>query len=104
MSEHPDHVYHITPFKTYIMVFLALIVLTVLTVWVAQVDFGAFNALVAFGIATVKALLVVMWFMHLKFDNNMNRAVLGVALFFLFLLYLIVAIDIATREDLQNVM
>lgn len=91
------HVYHITPFKTYIKVFAVLLFLTAITVWVATVDFGALNALIAFGIATAKAALVIFYFMHMKYDTVVNRIVLGSGFVLLFLLFLFCAIDIATR-------
>ena len=59
-----DH--HIVPFSTYMKVLSILLFLTVLTVLVAQIDFGFFNILIAMGIATVKAVLVLLFFMHLK--------------------------------------
>lgn len=101
MSENQD-VYHITPFRTYIRVFLILVVLTVLTVAVAQVDFGPLNALIAFAIATVKALYVMGYFMHLKFDSIANRVIVGTSLFFLFVLFAICAIDFATRIPVES--
>ena len=71
---HNEDVYHVTPFSTYIRVFLILVVLTVLTVAVAQVDFGALNTLIAYGIATVKAFLVMAYFMHLKFPASSHAS------------------------------
>lgn len=92
-----DSAHHIIPFGTYIKVFAALIVLTVVTVLVAQVDFGAFNAVVAFGIATVKAVLVLGYFMHLKYDDKMNRVIFLSALFFLVVLWFFCILDEVTR-------
>ena len=91
------HEHHLMSFKTHMNVFWALIVLTVLTVWAAQFDFGALGPVVAFGIATVKALLVMGWFMHLKYDGMINRIIMGSGFFFLALLFVISVIDIYTR-------
>lgn len=88
---------HVTPFSTYAKVAAALFALTILTVVAHQMHLGAFAAPVAFLIATVKATLVMLWFMHLKDDNYTNRVIFGSAFFFLFLLYLFCATDIATR-------
>lgn len=85
------------PFDVYIKVFLALIVLTVITVLAAQVDFGALNAVVAFGIASVKAGLVLAIFMHLKYDNLLNRVIIGSSVFFLIVLYFFCIVDEVTR-------
>ncbi len=54
-------------------IFLALLVLTGITVGVAYVDLGELNLFVALGIATVKAMLVAWFFMHLSHDTGFNR-------------------------------
>ncbi len=101
MAQHTGHsegsAHHIIPFDTYLKVFGALIVLTVVTVGAAQIDFGAFNAIVAFAIATVKATLVLAIFMHLKYDNMMNRVIILSGAFFLIVLYFFCIIDESTR-------
>ena len=61
---------HIQPIGVYAKVLGALLVLTILTVWVAQYDFGHMNAVVALAVASVKALMVAMFFMHLKFEGK----------------------------------
>ena len=96
-GNHGDTSHHIIPFPTYFKVFGALIVLTIITVAAAQVDFGTMNAIVAFGIATVKALLVAGFFMHLKYDDRLNRLVLASAVFFLVVLYFFSILDEYTR-------
>lgn len=60
--------HHIVPLRVYLAIITALFLLTGLTVWVAFQDYGIFNNLVALSIAVVKALLVVMFFMHLKYS------------------------------------
>lgn len=92
-----DSAHHIVPAKTFYNVFAALIVLTVITVLAAQVDFGAFNAFVAFGIATVKAVLVLGYFMHLKYDDKMNRVIFISGVFFLIVFWLFCLVDEVTR-------
>jgi cytochrome c oxidase subunit IV len=89
--------HHIIPLPVYFKVFWGLIALTVLTVAVTRVDFGLFNAIVAFGIATFKAVLVLGFFMHLKYDNMMNRVILLSGFFFLLVLWFFSAIDEVTR-------
>jgi cytochrome c oxidase subunit 4 len=54
----------------YFKILLVLLVLTVITVGVAQVDFGAANIVVAMLVASVKASLVLAFFMHLKYENK----------------------------------
>ena len=70
-TEDPDvGLGHIAPLKVYNLVFTSLLVLTVVTVWVAMYDFGPFNIFVALGIATVKAALVTLYFMHLTYESK----------------------------------
>ena len=89
--------HHIVPFETYIKVFSTLIFLTFVTVAASRIDFGAFNAIVAFGIATVKALFVALIFMHLKYDDKMNRIIILSAFFFLVVLWFFSILDEVTR-------
>lgn len=89
--------HHIIPLKVYLNVAIALYVLTVLTVVFHQMHLGALAAPVAFLIAAVKAALVMLYFMHLKYDNMMNRVNFGSAFFFLLLLFAFSALDIWTR-------
>jgi cytochrome c oxidase subunit 4 len=94
---HGDTEHHVIPLQDYVKVFVALIILTVITVAAAQFDFGTFNDIVAFGIATIKAVLVLAIFMHLKYDNMMNRVIIGSSVFFLIVLYFFCTIDEVTR-------
>jgi len=73
---------HVVPFKVLAAVWLTLLVLTVITVAVAGVDIGSFNLGVAMLIATVKASLVVLYFMHMRYDRPMNAIVFVAALLF----------------------
>jgi cytochrome c oxidase subunit IV len=90
-----DH--HVVPFKTYFNVFATLLVMTVVTVVVAQFNFGAMNTVIAMAIATFKATLVLAFFMHLKYDNLLNRAIFGTGVFFLLVLFAFCLTDIFTR-------
>src|SRR5687767_13482931 len=65
----PHDLGHIVPFKIFLNVFIALLVLTVVTVAVSRVDFGHWNMVVAMFVASIKALLVMCFFMHLKYEN-----------------------------------
>lgn len=89
--------HHVLPFKLYVNVFLSLLVLTVITVWVAQFDFGSLNTLIAMLVATVKATLVALYFMHLKYDDKMNTVCLLGGVFFLVVMFAFIAIDVYTR-------
>lgn len=63
---------HVSSPKLYVLVFLALMVFTVITVVVAYQDFGVLNDVVALAIAMAKALLVVLFFMHVKYSTRMT--------------------------------
>lgn len=73
---------HIVPPKVLLGVYAGLLVLTIATVAVTGVQFGVFNIWVALGIAVVKAALVVMYFMHLRYDAPFNGMILVIALLF----------------------
>ena len=66
---------HITPRKTYYTIFAALLALTLVTVAVARVDLGPFNTIVALTIAVTKAVLVVLFFMHLRYSTRLTKLV-----------------------------
>lgn len=88
---------HTIGFKTYLNVLILLLILTVITVSVAQLDFGAWNTFIAMFIASVKGALVLLYFMHLKYDDKFYWVVFGSGIFFVILLFLLVKVDIATR-------
>ncbi len=62
---------HIISYKTLFTVLLALLVLTGITVGASYVDMGRFNVWVALGIASLKASLVLLIFMHMKFEGRL---------------------------------
>ncbi|MEZ5992979.1 MAG: cytochrome C oxidase subunit IV family protein [Planctomycetota bacterium] len=68
----PGTIGHVSPVKSLAAVLGTLLVLTVITVAVAQVNLGRMNVVVAIGIACVKASVVAMWFMHLRYDKRFN--------------------------------
>lgn len=92
-----DNGHHILPFKLYLNIFVSLLVLTVITVWVAQFDFGSLNTFIAMAVATVKASLVGMYFMHLKYDDKANTVCLLAGVFFLIVMFAFIAVDVYTR-------
>lgn len=92
-----DHAHHIIPLSVYIQVITILFVLTGVTVLAARFDFGSLNTIIAFAIATVKAVLVLAFFMHLKYDDMMNRVIILTGAFFLIVMYLFCVLDIGTR-------
>jgi cytochrome c oxidase subunit IV len=82
----------------YFAVWIALLIGTGLTVYAATLDLGRFNAAVALGIATAKATLVVLFFMHVwHASERLTKLVVIGALFFLLLLLGLTMTDYATR-------
>lgn len=89
---------HILPKKVYWGVFWALMVLTVITVVVSNFNFGSMNIVIAMFIASIKAGLVAMYFMHLKYENKLLWVYVTFPLFLLALLILGIFIDNPFRD------
>jgi cytochrome c oxidase subunit 4 len=87
-----------SPLKTYFAIWAALLVGTYVTYRVAFLDLGPFNAAVALSIATIKATLVALFFMHVwGSSDKMIKVVVIAALFFLLLLLSLSMADFGTR-------
>jgi len=97
---HPE-VGHVVPLNVLVSVLAALLLLTAATVAVSGRNFGPFNLWVALGIALLKASLVVLFFMHLKYDKPFNAVVLIVSLALVVLFIAIALTD--TRQYEPNV-
>lgn len=97
------HTHHILPLSVYLGVGTALLVLTVITVWVAQYDFGSVNLIVAMIIAAFKASLVALFFMHLKYDNKLYLLAFLSAIFFLSVFIIITMFDTLRRGDIDKI-
>lgn len=92
----PHH--HIVPLRVYFTIITALFLLTGLTVWVAFQDFGIFNNLVALTIAVIKALLVLMFFMHLKYSARILWLYAGAGGVWFIIMIALMLSDYRTRE------
>ena len=90
-----EHV--IVPTRTYYAIFASLMALTAITVGVAFIDLGLMNSVAALSIAVLKASLVVLFFMHLKYSSRMVWVVGGAAIFWLGILLVLILSDYATR-------
>jgi cytochrome c oxidase subunit 4 len=102
-AHHP--IAHVMPPKILLGVFAALIVLTAVTVVAAtpRFDFGSLNLWIAMGIATIKASLVALYFMHLRYDSPFNGLVLVTALLFLALFLGVTLLDVTGYQpDVQS--
>jgi cytochrome c oxidase subunit IV len=89
---------HVISTKLYVTIWIALMCLTVITAGVSFIDLGPFNTIVALSIATFKAILVVLIFMHVKYTSEkLTKTVVISAIFFLFLLLALSMADYTTR-------
>jgi len=106
-GQHDNHEdaqhHHIIPFNIYIKVFSALMCLTILTVFAAQINFGAWNTVIAMLIASIKAGLVLSFFMHLKYDQKIYAVIFGTGLFFLLVLFFFCNLDLMTRLNVDGI-
>lgn len=85
MSDHENAFVHIASVKLLVGVWIALMFGTWLTVSASNVDLGPLNIWIGLGIATGKAALVALYYMHLRWDKPFNTFVFLAAFFFLFL-------------------
>jgi cytochrome c oxidase subunit IV len=93
---------HIVQPRIYIVIFLALMLGTGLTVVAAFHDFpGPLNAVVALTIAVIKATLVVLYFMHVRYSSRLIWLVIGSALFWLAIMFALTISDYWTRTWLS---
>lgn len=92
--------HHIVSSGIYLTSFLVLLVLTVLTVVVAYFNFGGlWNLVIALGIATLKALIVVLWFMHVRYSGRLIQLTIVASLLFFGLLIFGTLMDVWTRNN-----
>ncbi|HKN69446.1 MAG TPA: cytochrome C oxidase subunit IV family protein [Terriglobales bacterium] len=95
-SEHMSE--HISSLGSCLAIWLALLAGTTLTVAAAFIDLGPFNTIVALTIATIKATLVVLFYMHVKYTHEkLTGLVIVSAIFFLFILLALSMADYTTR-------
>jgi cytochrome c oxidase subunit 4 len=92
---------HVVPRKVYFAVFTALIVLTATTTAVAFSDLGPWNTVVALGIAFIKATLVALFFMHVKYSPRLTQITVAGGLFWLVILIALTLSDFMSRGWLK---
>jgi caa(3)-type oxidase subunit IV len=96
MSHQPHS--HESHTKSYVAVWVTLLILTGATVWTASHDYGYLNLVVAMTIATTKGILVCLYFMHLKDDARLNQLVFAMSFVFLAVFVTLTMSDITTRH------
>lgn len=95
--------HHVTPFGVYAKVFGSLICLTITTVAVSYMDFGSMNILIAMLIATMKALLVILFFMGLKYEGQENNVAFFCSFVFLSIFVGLTSSDLFYRTPAEPV-
>jgi cytochrome c oxidase subunit 4 len=99
MDPHGD--FHV-PMSTYVLIFVALMVLLVVTVAAAFVDLGAANMPVAMLIASIKAALVILYFMHVKYSSRLTKVFVAASFLWLAILFVMTFADYISRDWLSN--
>lgn len=93
------HHHHIVPDKVAFTIGATLLFLTGVTIWVAGIDLGAMNFFVAMVVATIKALLVALFFMNLIYDRRENGVIFATAFLFLAIFFVLTSTDLFFRGD-----
>jgi cytochrome c oxidase subunit 4 len=88
---------HVAPKSLYYLIFLALMVGTGLTVLVAKFDLGPLNNIVMLSVACAKALLVILFFMHVRWSSRLTWVIAGSGFFWLLILFSITMADYMSR-------
>jgi cytochrome c oxidase subunit 4 len=88
---------HIVPIRIYLVIFAVLVVLTAVTVTVAFIDLGPLNVIVMLLIAVVKATLVVLYFMHVRFTNRVTQLAAASGFVWLLIMFGLTLSDYFTR-------
>jgi cytochrome c oxidase subunit 4 len=94
---------HVVSIKLYATIFGALLLLTMATAGAAFVDLGGeLNSIVALTIALVKTLLVLLFFMHVRYSSRLTWVFAGAGLFWLLIMMSLTLSDVLTREGLST--
>ena len=96
-SAHHSAPHHVTPLWQYFAVFAGLILLTLLTVGAAKINMGVMNTPVALLIATLKSVLVILFFMHVIHSTRLTWVVILAAFLWLGVMFTLTFTDYLTR-------
>jgi cytochrome c oxidase subunit 4 len=97
MGEHSHDQHHVVPLKIYYGIFAILMVLTAVTVGVAYIDLGPMNTVAALAIACFKAMIVVLYFMHVKYSTRLIKLTVIAGLYWMVILFGLTLSDYLTR-------
>jgi cytochrome c oxidase subunit 4 len=98
-TTNPEHAEHhiVTPLQ-YLYVFATLLFFTGVTVWAAYVPFGIFNPVIALGIASFKATIVILFFMHAAYQSRLIKMTIGAGFFMFLVLITMTMSDYISRS------
>ena len=97
MSEPTHHTHTVVPPRVYATVFGALLAFTALTVFASYLELYVFNAVVALTIAVIKAVLVILFFMHIRYSSRLTKLTIAAGFFTLIVLLLMTMTDYISR-------
>jgi cytochrome c oxidase subunit 4 len=92
-----EHEHHIVSPGIYVVILCALLVGTAATVGVSYVDLGIWNPIIALAIATTKAMLVVLFFMHVKYSTRLTKLTVAAGIFLFLVLISMTMADYISR-------
>jgi cytochrome c oxidase subunit IV len=93
--EHAEH--HIVSPLEYTLVFVTLLVFTGITVGAAYIELGVFNPIIALAIASIKAVIVILFFMHVKYQSRLIKMTVGAGFFTFIVLIMMTLSDYISR-------
>jgi cytochrome c oxidase subunit IV len=93
-----SHEHHIVGPKTYLLILIALMVLTATTTGAAYLDMGVFNPIIALAIACLKAVLVILFFMHIRYSSKVMMLTVGAGFFTFLVLITMTLSDYISRN------
>ena len=96
IEEHEHH-HHVVPPRIYITILLALLVGTAVTVWASFIEMGPLNPVIALAIAATKMILVVLFFMHVKYSTKLTKLTVAAGVFTFLILVGVTLSDYWTR-------
>lgn len=85
--------HHIVPYSTYVYILIALVILTFMSIGITKINLGEYSVLGALIFSTIKSVLVLAWFMHLKFDQPFLRIMVGFVILVFFAVIFITFLD-----------
>ena len=97
MADHPHGQHHVVPTRIYYAIFAGLMLLTSITVAIAYIDLGPWNTVAAVVIACFKAMIVVLYFMHVKYSTRLIKLTVIAGLYWMGIIFALTLGDYLTR-------